>query len=155
MLSNRRKGVAGVLALLLVVVLYQHWSTPTDSLYLPVSMARPDDGKFHWANVQQEYPVEALRPLPKSARSRIPKIQHNFPAESSEARAVRLQRLAAVKSNFTHAFSGYKTNSWLHDEVGPLTGHSLDPFGGWAASLVDSLGSMPSAPASTISLAYT
>ncbi|TVY84057.1 Mannosyl-oligosaccharide 1,2-alpha-mannosidase MNS1 [Lachnellula suecica] len=43
------------------------------------------------------------------------------------------------KGNFTHAWNGYKTHAWLRDEVMPLSGGSHDPFGGWAATLADSL----------------
>jgi mannosyl-oligosaccharide alpha-1,2-mannosidase len=31
-------------------------------------------------------------------------------------------------------------NAWLPDEVKPLAGGSQDPFGGWAATLFDSVG---------------
>ena len=34
---------------------------------------------------------------------------------------------------------GYKKHAWLRDEVGPITGNWKDTFGGWAATLVDSL----------------
>jgi mannosyl-oligosaccharide alpha-1,2-mannosidase len=50
-----------------------------------------------------------------------------------------MTRLAAIKGNFTHAWKGYKDHAWLRDEVAPLSGRSLDPFGGWAATLVDAL----------------
>jgi mannosyl-oligosaccharide alpha-1,2-mannosidase len=98
------------------------------------------EGKFDWAKVPHRYPVSSFRPLPSPRPASIPKIQGSFGRESTEQRRIRLQRLAAVKGNFTHAWNGYKTNAWLRDEVAPLSGNGLDHFGGWAATLVDSLG---------------
>jgi mannosyl-oligosaccharide alpha-1,2-mannosidase len=37
------------------------------------------------------------------------------------------------------SWKDYKQHAWLHDELKPLTGGHKDPFGGWAATLVDSL----------------
>lgn len=99
------------------------------------------DGNFHWANVPQQFPVASIRPLPTSKSGSIPRIQHKFKRETKAEREVRLERLDAVKSNFTHAWKGYKDHAWLRDEVRPVSGEAHDPFGGWAATLVDSLGS--------------
>jgi mannosyl-oligosaccharide alpha-1,2-mannosidase len=56
------------------------------------------------------------------------------------ARAVeRQKRLRAVKAAFEHSWQGYKENAWLQDEVLPISGNSRNPFGGWGATLVDSL----------------
>ncbi|GME32501.1 Class i alpha-mannosidase protein [Neofusicoccum parvum] len=100
--------------------------------------ADPSDGKFHWSKVAQRHPVESLIPLPTGV-TEIPRIQHDFAPESEEARRVRLERLKAVKSEFLHAWTGYKEHAWLKDEVAPLSGGTQDAFGGWAATLVDSL----------------
>jgi mannosyl-oligosaccharide alpha-1,2-mannosidase len=78
--------------------------------------------------------------MPSPVLNSIPKIQGTFAVESAAERDFRLTKLDAVKGNFTHAWQGYKTHAWLRDEVMPLSGRPLDPFGGWAASLVDSLG---------------
>jgi mannosyl-oligosaccharide alpha-1,2-mannosidase len=79
-------------------------------------------------------------PIPPAQRGQIPTIQHVFPQESDEARRLRISRLDAVRSNFTHAWQGYKKYAWMYDEVGPLSGQAYNHFGGWAATLVDSLG---------------
>lgn len=91
-----------------------------------------------WQNVLHHYPVQSMASLPTYA-TKLPAIQHDFPPEDPEAREVRLQRQAEVKENFLHAWNGYKKHAWLHDELSPLTGYAPDPFGGWAATLVDSL----------------
>lgn len=44
-----------------------------------------------------------------------------------------------MKESFMHSWDGYKKHAWLRDEVTPLSGKYRDTFGGWAATLVDSL----------------
>ena len=51
----------------------------------------------------------------------------------------RLDRLEAVRASFEHAWQGYKKNAWMKDELSPLDGKSAQSFGGWAATLVDTL----------------
>ena len=70
------------------------------------------------------------------------RIQAKFPAESADAKTLRLQRRRKVEDEFKHAWKGYKTYAWLHDEVMPVSGGQKDPFAGWAATLVDSLDSL-------------
>lgn len=105
------------------------------------SGGRTTNGAFHWGCYEHKHPVSTLRELPSAIRlAEIPKIQASPRHESPAAREIRLRRLEAVKSNFTHAWSGYKKYAWLRDGVAPLSGGSNDRFGGWAAILVDSLG---------------
>ena len=98
-----------------------------------------NDGQFHWQNLTVHYPVTSLIPFPPGRPKLVPRIQHSFTKEDGEAKAIRLKRLAAVKEAFQHAWSGYKENAWMADEVGPLSGAQHNFFGGWAASLVDAL----------------
>lgn len=44
-----------------------------------------------------------------------------------------------MKESFIHSWEGYKKHAWLRDEVSPISGGGKDTFGGWAATLVDSL----------------
>jgi mannosyl-oligosaccharide alpha-1,2-mannosidase len=97
--------------------------------------------KFRWADVPQKFPVTSMKAVPTSIPKSIPIIQYNFGKETAAERKVRIARLKEVKGNFTHAWKGYRDHAWLRDEVMPLSGGSHDPFGGWAATLVDSLGS--------------
>ena len=116
----------------------------------PQSPAQPDskfagpaptaeDEYIDWSRVPQHYPVKSLRPFPKGPPLDLPKIQYDFTTESSEAKAVRLQRLKAVRESFAHTWEGYSKHAWMKDEVAPLSGGYRDSFGGWAATLVDSL----------------
>lgn len=82
-----------------------------------------------------------MKAMPSPMPKKIPRIQHDFGKEPAIDRKVRIARLNEVKGNFTHAWKGYKSHAWLRDEVMPLSGGAHDPFGGWAATLVDSLGS--------------
>jgi mannosyl-oligosaccharide alpha-1,2-mannosidase len=105
------------------------------------SSALHNGKKFHWSCLSTRYQVASMKSLPStSGVKKIPQIQAKIPNETSSDREIRLARLDAVKGNFTHAWEGYKSHAWLRDEVMPLSGRPHDPFGGWAATLVDSLG---------------
>lgn len=96
---------------------------------------------FDWAKIPPRNPVTNMIPLPTGTPAKIPRIQFDFSTqkESSTHKTERLRRLAAVKEAFDHSWEGYRKNAWLHDEVKPLSGKPFDPFGGWGATLVDSL----------------
>lgn len=95
---------------------------------------------YFWAQLKQRYPVQATIPVPSPVPKSIPPIQYRFPKEASSTRSIRQARLDAVKGNFSHSWSGYKKYAWMSDEVKPISGQAHDPFGGWAATLVDTLG---------------
>ncbi|PNS15951.1 Mannosyl-oligosaccharide 1,2-alpha-mannosidase IC [Sphaceloma murrayae] len=95
--------------------------------------------KFHWKDISHQFPVDNPRPLPTTTPKSIPQVQFQFPPESSAERREREARLQAVKNTFIHSWQGYKKHAWLQDEVAPLTGRARNGFGGWGATLVDSL----------------
>ncbi|KAJ5505588.1 Glycoside hydrolase family 47 [Penicillium expansum] len=84
-------------------------------------------------------PAEEVIKLPKEQSKTIPKLQAKFKDESSSDKQERLQRLSAIKAEFTHAWKGYKGVAMGHDEVKPLSKEFEDPFNGWGATLVDSI----------------
>ena len=96
---------------------------------------------IHWEKQVEHFPVptESIIPLPTGAPVKIHKIQHAFKDETSDAKITREKRQSKVKEEFMKAWTGYKNNAWLHDEVSPVSGNFRDPFCGWAASLVDAL----------------
>lgn len=106
----------------------------------PDTTAPPeDDGRFNWALRKERFPVSSMIPLPTGTPPRIPKIQYDFKA-ASEADAVETRRRRdAVKAAFNRAWEGYKSFAWMRDELAPISGTSRNHFGGWAATLVDSL----------------
>ena len=87
----------------------------------------------------QQNPLDSLIPLPTGTLARIPKIQHTIGKESKAEKTKRLSHRNAVKAAFKRSWKGYKKHAWLHDEVTPVEPGALDTFGGWAATLVDSL----------------
>ena len=87
----------------------------------------------------EQNPVKDYKYFSKGLPYKLPQVQHDFDAETDEAKATRLQRLGAVKSSLEHAWAGYKGHAWMQDELGPLDGGSVQAFGGWAATLVDTL----------------
>ncbi|KAI9319614.1 glycoside hydrolase [Dichotomocladium elegans] len=51
-------------------------------------------------------------------------------------------RRSQIVDAFLHAWNGYKKYAWAHDELKPVSTAHKDPFGGWGASLVDSLSTL-------------
>lgn len=96
---------------------------------------------IHWERQVEHFPVpkESIINLPTGAPLAIPKIQHAFEDETSDAKINRQKRQDAVREEFKRAWNGYKTHAWLHDELSPVSGKFRDPFCGWAATLVDTL----------------
>lgn len=95
--------------------------------------------RVSWKDVPQHYPVSSIIALPTGTPAPIPKIQYDFQPETKADKAEREKRLEAVKKSFLHSWKGYKRHAWLQDEVAPLSGSFKNDFGGWAATLVDSL----------------
>ncbi|KAI9736986.1 MAG: hypothetical protein M1834_000575 [Cirrosporium novae-zelandiae] len=95
--------------------------------------------EIHWVKHPERNPVESFIPLPSEAPVELPKIQHDFGIEGPRTRAKREARLDVVKAVFDHAWKGYQAHAWMRDEVAPLTGGYFNTFGGWAATLVDTL----------------
>lgn len=87
----------------------------------------------------EQNPVKDYKYFSKGLPYQLPQVQHDFDAETDEAKATRLQRLGAVKSSFEHSWAGYKAHAWMKDELSPLDGGNVQAFGGWAATLVDTL----------------
>ncbi|KAL2151376.1 hypothetical protein VTH82DRAFT_6474 [Thermothelomyces myriococcoides] len=103
--------------------------------------AIPSPSIIHWQKPYEWFPVpeESLIPLPTGKPKPIPSVQFSFGQESPAAKERREERLARVRAEALHAWSGYKEYAWTHDELMPVTNKSRDPFCGWAATLVDSL----------------
>ncbi|KAA6410132.1 MAG: glycoside hydrolase family 47 [Lasallia pustulata] len=107
----------------------------------PIVPPIPGDQSFRWDKVPQRYPAPSITSLPAGRAVKLPSIQHDFKKdpESPEVRRIREARLEAVKQSFLHAWGGYKKHAWLKDELAPVSGGYKNNFGGWAATLVDTL----------------
>jgi mannosyl-oligosaccharide alpha-1,2-mannosidase len=116
------------------------WCPVTPPRTPPVSKhPTKDQISFRWRNLPSKYPIESHTSIP-AARSRpLRKIQHKFKSETSHAAAIRKERQAQVKTAFQRGWKSYKEKAWMKDELAPISGGSKDTFGGWGATLVDSL----------------
>lgn len=99
---------------------------------------RPLDNKFRWEDVALRFPVSSYVSLPKS-KTRMPKVQYAFHQESKAATTLRRDRQQKVKNVLQRSWSAYRKYAWLSDELAPISGSSKNTFGGWAATLVDTL----------------
>ncbi|KAF2165083.1 glycoside hydrolase family 47 protein [Zasmidium cellare ATCC 36951] len=145
MISTRRYTVYLLLAALVIftVTRFREGIISTARIryetFFPSGAKKSSDGKFHWSDVPVWYPVQSLTQLPKGKPHELPKIQFAFKAEDAVSAVKRKQRQAAVKEAFDKSWNAYKKHAWMKDEVTPLTAHFKNGFGGWAATLVDSL----------------
>lgn len=141
----RRKSRPLPTAIFLIVATYVlfFWLPKTQSFRrLPKPISRQDttirSDAIRLNKVAEKYPVKEYIQLPTGSAT-IPRIQYEFPEETSSERRQRLKRRDAVKSTFMHAWNGYKERAWLRDEVKPTSGYHTDSFNGWGATLVDSM----------------
>lgn len=148
--ARRRLLLPLVLMVLLSILFFYPWIwdhrfhvlIPASHKYIPPAITDPkvlDDPDYFWRRLPTHYPVDSFRPLPTQQPLALPKIQADFPKESSQDRQVRLQRQAAVQRTFERSWSAYKKLALPDDELAPLSGGSKNTFGGWGATLVDSL----------------
>lgn len=85
------------------------------------------------------FPVSNIIPLPKNG-VKLPKIQaQTFASETKAQKTERLRRLQIVKDAFRVSWNQYKTFAWGKDEIKPVTQIGVNPFAGWAATMVDAL----------------
>ena len=121
--------------------------TPQGTIQSPNNPPKPAVSHFSPPKASSESAEELeTTVVPKitnlSEKVYIPKLQHNFEPESAGAKSVRVKRLKAVQASFAHAWHGYKEKAWMSDELSPISGGAVTTFGGWAATLVDSLDSL-------------
>ncbi|KAK1511076.1 glycosyl hydrolase family 47 [Colletotrichum costaricense] len=106
----------------------------------PVQWQTEDDKHYFWRTRKVNYPAPTpLRQLPTCPHVRFPQVQAHFPPETGTQRRVRGERQQAVKKAFAKAWESYRDNAWMYDELTPVSGKGRNTFGGWAATLVDSL----------------
>jgi mannosyl-oligosaccharide alpha-1,2-mannosidase len=101
----------------------------------------PKPDVFDWATVPKKYPVKNMVALPTGAPIRLPRIQHDFSEgeEDATAKNIRETRQSEVKKQFLKCWKSYRGKAWMHDELRPISGGSKDGFGGWAATLIDTM----------------
>lgn len=150
MLASRR-WVLLVSSLGIAALLYNQLSTQDASSFrtLPSlssvaslsswSLGTPPNA-HDWTTIPQNYPITTgYAAIPSGNTAALPSIQAQPAPETSAEKLLRLQRQAAVKAAFEHSWAGYKKYAWGEDEVIPVEGGFRTVWGGWAATMVDSL----------------
>jgi mannosyl-oligosaccharide alpha-1,2-mannosidase len=145
---NLRKGALIMLALV-GVLWYFYWPAYSSRLSFEQHEAYMNDRahtrsfvsqqSYDWQKAPFHNPIESYTPLPTGAPKRLPRIQFDFPEETESHRAFQESRRAAVRAEFQRTWNSYRKYAWKKDELLPLSGKPLDTFGGWGATLVDSL----------------
>ncbi|KYK56968.1 glycosyl hydrolase [Drechmeria coniospora] len=140
------------LVVLVILVLYLTSSdSPARSLarsrFPLASHSRPSSARIRkkakissvidWTTVRQFHPPASIKPLPTGAPKAFPPVQ--APSSAFHASPEADRRRTAVRHVFKRSYDAYKKHAWLSDELMPVSGGRKDPFGGWAATLVDSL----------------
>ncbi|GAP84759.1 putative glycoside hydrolase family 47 protein [Rosellinia necatrix] len=103
---------------------------------------------FDWSMVKEKNPVPAfeLRSPPRGSAKELPAVQHRFRVDRSPVGKARRQVLAdrrvEIRDAFVKCWTSYRRHAWMSDELTPVSGSRKDAFGGWAATLVDSLDSL-------------
>lgn len=94
---------------------------------------------YDWRKAPFHNKIDSYTSLPAGAPRDLPPIQFHFPPEPSSQRTVREKRRDAVRKEFQRTWDSYRKFASPQDELMPLSGQGLDTFGGWGATLVDSL----------------
>ncbi|KAI1336718.1 glycoside hydrolase family 47 protein [Xylariaceae sp. FL0016] len=129
-----------ILLLYILFHLHSHHEAPTTThtfTYIKSS--------FDWSKIPEKHPVplSKLSSLPKGKPLALPKVQYPFRKDGSAKGKARdaklLDRRSQVKAALQKSWSSYKRHAWMFDELAPVSGEGKNTFGGWAATLVDTL----------------
>lgn len=138
MIYTRKRWLVVAIALVATFLLWRSWSSPRGQPSLQIALPEPG-ADYLWRRIKQHYPKDSFRVLPVKPRSDLPKVQAKFNTVSSAEKSTCLLRQKAIKNAFIKAWNLYQKHAWLHDEVTPISGQYRDTFGGWGATLIDSL----------------
>lgn len=140
-LARRRPSlivlVAVVVSLFFVLrrTIKSDWDAPHLSKYQKSLQFKASS--VDWAGAHLFFPPKSITPLPTGQPKALPKVQASETL-FRDTPATRNRR-EAVKNAFSRSWNAYKERAWTWDEVRPVTGGGKNTFGGWAATLVDSL----------------
>ena len=94
---------------------------------------------YDWRDAPFRHVIDSYTPLPDGRPQALPRVQFDFPPETKEQRERRETMRVAVRDEFIRTWSSYRARAWAEDELKPITGTGSKTFGGWGATLVDSL----------------
>ena len=100
--------------------------------------------KFRWQDVHMRHPVEKFAKMPTASEAKaLPTVQFDFNSGGNDGdvdtRTLRESRREAIRETFKRCWDSYRKYAWMKDELAPISGGYKNTFGGWAATLVDSL----------------
>lgn len=124
---------AVVLFLLLALRFFSLTSLSSRSAERPIFVPN----SFNWKDAPEFFPPASIRPLPNSAPRPLPKVQAH-PSFFSQPHEPDPRRDEVLRV-FKRSYYAYRKYAWLRDELAPVSGRAKDTFGGWAATLVDTL----------------
>jgi mannosyl-oligosaccharide alpha-1,2-mannosidase len=94
---------------------------------------------YDWRQAPFVNKIDSYIPIPKNPVQKLPDVQYKFPPETQAQRRLREARRVSVRDEFQRTWENYRALAWGQDELTPILGEGLNPFGGWGATLVDSL----------------
>ncbi|KAF2758271.1 class I alpha-mannosidase-like protein [Pseudovirgaria hyperparasitica] len=109
------------------------------------SVSEPHIGstKFLWKDIPIQNKVTSYIAYPSGNPQQLSKIQHDFSKDTGPQtkieKELREKRQAEVRNTAKRAWAAYREYAWLQDELDPINGGGKNTFGGWAATLIDSL----------------
>ncbi|KAF2434175.1 alpha-mannosidase IC [Tothia fuscella] len=108
--------------------------------YTPSRPYKPSSNvtQSKWRQKIIKHPPTDILEVQSEKPKRLRQIQFPF-AHPNQTSDVSEKRREAVTETFMRAWTAYKQKAWLKDEVQPMTGKWNNQFGGWGATLIDTL----------------
>lgn len=130
-LSSRKTLVAALFGLFIF------WHLLSVKTTQPIRQLQFVPSSFDWSTFRQFHPPTSIKPLPTEKPHRLPRVQAD--ASKFHHTSTTQSRQKAVRDEFLRSYRSYKQYAWMRDELTPISAQGKDTFGGWAATLVDSL----------------
>lgn len=130
---------------------YKFFGEPIDPLAVPFEVheaymregsdlsSLESEQSYDWRKAPFVNRVLSYTPLPTSKPHELPRIQSASFPETRAQRNQREERRIAVRNVFKRTWDSYRAFAWAQDELKPVTAEGEESFGGWGATLVDSL----------------
>jgi mannosyl-oligosaccharide alpha-1,2-mannosidase len=130
---------------------YWLYAQPIDPLGVPfrehetymrdgATLARvKSEQSYDWREAPFVNKVESYIPYPTGHVQKLPRVQAEHFVETTTQKRKREKRRIAVRDEFRHTWDSYREFAWAQDELRPVTAEGGESFGGWGATLVDSL----------------
>jgi mannosyl-oligosaccharide alpha-1,2-mannosidase len=136
--------VAISLVFLLILLYFNFFSLLTTDSYHSESSIPFVKSSYDWSNHVLKYPIleSSMAKLPHGQLPTLPQIQHSFKSNHGDGGNTNSgieSRRQAVQDAFLKSWRSYKEYAWRWDELTPVSAKGKDSFGGWSATLVDSL----------------